>query len=365
MPNATSNNAPPPAAKLTNLDFRPPTLGGYRPKVGLIGCGGITGYHLDAYKNAGLQVVALCDLDPEKAKDRAKTYYPEAKILTNHLDLLADEEIEVVDVATHPKERVAIIRDALERRKHVLSQKPFVLDLNVGRDLVELAHSRDCRLAVNQNARWAPHFSLGRVAVEQGLLGDVFAVHMGCHWDHTWVAGTEFENIKHLVLYDYAIHWFDMVRCYLGGAEARRVFASTARAPGQSLMPSLLGQALIEFDDAQSTLSFDAAVNHGPLEETFVAGTNASFHSTGTGNNDQTCYLSIDGGTWSPELSGRWFPDGFQGTMSELVLAIEEGRPSQIDASDNLHSLALCFAAIHSAETGTPVRPYEVVRCPE
>lgn len=353
------------ATALANLDFRPPKLGKYRPKIGLIGCGGITGYHLEAYKNAGLEVVALCDLDSQRAKDRAAAYYPDAKICTNHLDLLADEEIEVVDIATHPSERVNIIRDTLQRRKHVLSQKPFVLDLDVGQELVDLAESRGCRLAVNQNARWAPHFSYGREAVQQGLLGDVFAVHMGCHWDHTWVKGTEFENIKHLVLYDYAIHWFDMVRCYLGGAQARRVFASTARVPGQTLMPNLLGQALIEFDDAQSTLSFDASVMHGPLEETFVGGTAASFHSTGTGNNDQTCYLSIDGGTWRPQLAGRWFPDGFQGTMSEFILAIEQKRPSQIDASDNLHSLALCFAAIHSAETGQPVRPFEVTRCPE
>ncbi len=280
----------------------------------------------------------------------------------SYTDLLAVDSIEVVDIATHPDGREIMIEAALLRRKHVLSQKPFVLDLDIGRKLADLADKQQCYLAVNQNGRWAPHFSCGRVAIEAGLLGQVFAVHMGCHWDHTWVQGTEFENVKHLVLYDYAIHWFDMVRCYLGGAKANRVFASTARIPGQTLMPALLGQALIEFEDAQSTLSFDAGVKQGPLEETYVAGTEGTFHSTGTGNQDQTVYITVDRGTWKPKLEGKWFPDGFHGTMGELLCSIEDKRICEISAHDNLHSLALCFAAIESAETGNAVKPGSVTR---
>ena len=49
-----------------------------------------------------------------------------------------------------------------------------------------------------------------------GHIGDVFGAHLSCHWDHTWTAGTEFENIRHLILYDYAIHWFDILRCFFG-----------------------------------------------------------------------------------------------------------------------------------------------------
>ncbi|GAB5405308.1 MAG: Gfo/Idh/MocA family oxidoreductase [Aureliella sp.] len=350
--------------QLAALPYKPISPRSYKPNIGLIGCGGITSHHLAAYKAAGFHVTALCDIDRAKAKKRADEYFPEAQIFESYTDLLADDSIEVVDIATHPAGREVMIEAALHRRKHVLSQKPFVLDLNVGRRLADLADARQCYLAVNQNGRWAPHFSCGRVAIEAGLLGRVFSVHMGCHWDHTWVEGTEFEKVKHLVLYDYAIHWFDMVRCYLGGAKAKQVFASTARVPGQKLMPALLGQALIEFEDAQSTLSFDAAVKHGQLEETFVAGTEGSFHSTGTGNQEQTAYITVEGGMWRPKLEGKWFPDGFHGTMGELLCAIEDNRTCRISADDNLHSLALCFAAIESAETGSPVKPGSVTRLP-
>jgi predicted dehydrogenase len=46
-------------------------------------------------------------------------------------------DIEVVDIATHPADRVPLLHAALNARKHVLSQKPFVLDLDEGERLVD------------------------------------------------------------------------------------------------------------------------------------------------------------------------------------------------------------------------------------
>ncbi len=349
---------------LAALNYLPATPQSYLPPIGLIGCGGITEYHLLAYKNAGFNVVALCDIDLDKAKQRAAEYFPDATCCSDYRELLCNDSIEVVDITTHPPQRPPIIEAALSAKKHVLSQKPFVLDLDVGERLIDVASKNDCYLVVNQNGRWAPHFSYARAAAQSGLLGDCFAAHMGCHWDHTWVAGTEFENVKHLVLYDYAIHWFDMIRCLLPGKEAKRVYASTARVVSQKLKPDLLGQTLIEFDGAQSTMSFDAALPHGPLEETFVGGTDGTVHSTGTGNQQQLLTVTTSAGKWTPSLQGKWFPDGFHGTMGELLCAIEENRECVLDARDNLKSLALCFAAIASAESGEPVTPGSVRSMP-
>ena len=56
------------------------------------------------------------------------------------------------------------------------------------------------KLAVNQNGRWAPHFSYIRHAIAAGLIGDVFAAHLAVHWNHNWIKGTHFENVRHIVL---------------------------------------------------------------------------------------------------------------------------------------------------------------------
>jgi len=52
-----------------------------------------------------------------------------------------------------------------------------------------------------------------------------------------------------------------------------------------------------------------------------------------------------------------WFPDGFHGTMGELLCAIKEKRRPQNNTEDNLKSLQLCFSACISADIGKPVDP--------
>ncbi len=75
--------------------------------------------------------------------------------------------------------------------------------------------------------------------------------------------------------------------------------------------------------------------------------------------------VNVASGSWTPKLVGKWFPDGFHGTMGELLCAIEEDRESTIDAKDNLHSLELCFAAIHSAETASRLFLARFARLPD
>lgn len=347
-----------------DIPFKPRDPARYRPNIGMIACGGITESHCRAYRSAGYNVVALCDLIEDRARLRQEVFYPDAQVTTDYADLLARADIDVVDIATHPEERAQIIEDALSAGKHVLSQKPFVLDLNVGRRLADLADRKGVRLAVNQNGRWAPHLSYMRVAVKEGLIGDLIAIHMSIHWDHTWTVGTRFEEIDDLVLYDFGIHWFDYVRHLLGQRGWTRVIATRARAIGQQARPPMLAQCLIETDGAQVSLTFDAHVKHGSLDQTIIAGTRGTLFSTGPDLSHQQVTLITPNGVSSPYLEGEWFPIGFHGSMSELLCAIEEDREPINSARDNLQSLDLCFAAIHSAHTGRPAAPGAVARLP-
>ena len=139
------------------------------------------------------------------------------------LRFLADDTIDVVDITPYPEVRGPMIEAALQAGKHVLSQKPFVLDLDEGARLADLADAQGVKLAVNQNGRWSPHMAWMRAAVQAGLVGEVLSCHTSAHWDHTWVAGTEFDRIEDLVLYDFGIHWFDFVASIMPGARAKRL----------------------------------------------------------------------------------------------------------------------------------------------
>jgi predicted dehydrogenase len=337
-----------------DLPYRPPDPATYKPAIGLIGCGMITEYHLKAYKAAGYNIVALCDCRDAKAIERKKQFYPEAAIYTDHRALLRRDDIEVVDIATHPGERVALIEDALRAGKHVLSQKPFVADLDVGERLCDLADKAGRKLAVNQNGRWAPHWSYLRQLVANGFLGDVRGAELSVYWDHNWTAGTPFDQVRHLVLYDFGIHWFDILTQFFPRATPVRVFATTRHAPGQRSKPDLMARAVIDFDNAQAALSFDGSTSARPIDTTSLVGSEGRAKSVGPDLNDQTVTVSIAEGAASPDLAGTWFTSGFHGTMAELLSAIEENRTPNNNARDNLKSLALCFAALTSADTGRP-----------
>lgn len=364
---ASSDPSPPLSstlARFENVSYLPEDPQDRSIPIGLIGCGGITAHHLQAYSAAGYNVVALADIDRDRAEIRRELYYPEASVYESHLDLLARDDVAVVDIATHTDVRSALIEDALRARKHVLSQKPFVLDLDVGQRLVDLADRQQVLLAVNQNGRWAPHFSFARSAIEQGLLGDLLSANLTVHWDHTWVEGTPFEKIHHLILYDYAIHWFDIVSCFFAQGQAERVYATVQPTRVQTLAPPLLAQANLQFPDGAASLFFNAETHFGQENRMFLSGSEATVQSTGPSEREQTVTVSTDGGQFVPRLYGSWFPDGFHGTMGELLCSIEQKRQPSIDAARNLHSLELCFAAVASAESGEPMKPGSVRRLP-
>ena len=346
------------------LPYQPPMPRAYRPKIGLIGCGGITSYHLEAYRRMGLEVVALCDLTEENAEARRKEFYPDAMVCTDYQELLARDDIGVIDAATHPAERAPILEDAIAAGKHLLSQKPFVTDLDAGAALVHDAEARGVRLAVNQNGRWAPHFSYMRHAIAAGLIGEVSSIEMAVHWDHNWVAGTPFDALPHVLFYDFAIHWFDIVQCFMGGQRARSIYAVTRRGAGQRAKPPLVGSASVTYDHAIATLHFAGSTPHGAVDRTVITGTKGTLRSQGPDLNDQCVTLHTAEGAARPQLEGTWFTSGFEGCMGELLCAIEEERAPYNSAAHNLASLELAFAAMASAERGAPVE-IGTVRRPE
>jgi predicted dehydrogenase len=340
-----------------DLPYQPCNPKTYNPPIGLIGCGGISSQHLNAYKHAGFNVVALCDRNESKVRARQEQFFPEAFVTTDYHEILQRDDIEIVDITPHPADRIPIIEDAIAAGKHILSQKPFVTDLDEGERLIELANKRGVKLAVNQNGRWSPHFSYIRTAIQAGLIGEVVSVNFTLHWDHNWIIGTHFENIHDLVLYDFGVHWFDLAACFFAPREARQVYASTVRGIGQRAKPPMLASAMIEFDDGIATLHFNASVTHGQEDRTYVAGTKGSLVSVGPSLSEQTVTLYTDAGFAKPELQGTWFLQGFHGTMAELLCAIEENREPVNNARENLRGLELCFAAIDSAAKGMPQVP--------
>jgi predicted dehydrogenase len=130
------------------------------------------------------------------------------------------------------------------------------------------------------------------------------------------------------------------------------VYATVARSATQTIAPPLLAQVAINFASAQASLVFDAHTQHGRIDRSLIVGSQGMIKSEGMSTETQRVELITAAGIARPKLKGAWFPDGFHGTMGELLCAIEERREPSHGARNNLASLALCFAAVASAERG-------------
>jgi predicted dehydrogenase len=339
-----------------DLPYQPPMPRSYRPRIALVGAGGISAAHLAAYRDCGFDVAVICNRTLSKAEARRDEYFPSAEATDNIQRTLTRDDVAVVDITPHPAERYAMIETALRAGKHVLSQKPFVLDLDAGAHLADLADRSGVLLAINQNGRWAPHLSWMREAVKAGVIGSVHGCDVSIHWDHGWIGGTSFEDIDDLILYDFAVHWFDFLASLIGN-RATSVYAVKARAAHQGVRPPLLAQATVAFDGGQATLVFDGATRFGAEDRTVVSGSDGTVCSRGPDLGTQEVILTTAAGVARPRLEGTWFKDGFAGTMGALLKSIEDGTRPIHNARGNLDALAIVFAAIASARRGVPVAP--------
>ena len=344
-------------------DYRPRFPPGYRPGIGIIGCGAIVREaHLPAYEKYGVDVVGVYDVAPEAARSLAEDFAV-GQVFGELDDLLADPEIEVVDIATRPPDRVPLIRAALEAGKHVLAQKPLALDVTSAREVVELADRLGLKLAVNQNGRWAPPWRVATLLLEDGVIGDVVAVTHLYDSSFRFLVGTHFDQMEHCVLYDYSVHWLDITRCWLESKEVVGVRARDYRTPNQPPEGKTPWGAWVEVEYADGTSALIRAVGgsatsrvakhfwiHG--EEDVIRGSVLAGSSV---------ELERDRVFTRFDLEGEWYPDGFAGTMGELLCAVAEEREPFNSARHNLTSLQMTLAACRSASEGSrPVALDEV-----
>src|ERR1700733_5017904 len=132
-----------------HLDYKPKLPRRLDRGIGIIGAGGIINYaHLPAYKKAGFRVAGITDQNREAAERTAKDHgIP--KVYASIDELLADRDIEVVDIAIYPAGQLEIVERASRAGKHMLCQKPFSNEYAKAIRSVEAAEAAKVKIAVN------------------------------------------------------------------------------------------------------------------------------------------------------------------------------------------------------------------------
>lgn len=146
-------------------------------RLAVIGCGGWGSNHVRSA--GGLQDAALsvvCDAS-ERARGRAQSLAPLARQVADADDVFKDPDIDAVIIASPAHTHAGLARAALEAGKHVLIEKPFVLDPADGEPLVAVAAERGQVLMVGHLLRFHPYFRRLENLVQTGDLGKVQYVY--------------------------------------------------------------------------------------------------------------------------------------------------------------------------------------------
>ncbi len=127
--------------------------------------------------NPGFELYAVW----ERSSKNASKKYPHIKSFDTYEDMLADASIELVIVNTPNSTHFNYTKMALEAAKHVIVEKPFVINSPEGKILIELAKQKDKKIFVYHNRRWDSDFKTVKKVADEKLLGDI--VEAEIHYD--------------------------------------------------------------------------------------------------------------------------------------------------------------------------------------
>ncbi|HQL88583.1 MAG TPA: Gfo/Idh/MocA family oxidoreductase [Lentisphaeria bacterium] len=147
-------------------------------KIGIIGAGTIGSVHADAYaKVADAEVVALCDILPERLKEKAARHQI-AKTYATHQLLLADPSIDAVSVCVPNCAHAPIAIDAFKAGKHVLLEKPMTMNAKLGRDICKARDAAGKLLQMGMVRRQSPEAEVIQQAIAKGRLGGIYQINI-------------------------------------------------------------------------------------------------------------------------------------------------------------------------------------------
>lgn len=117
-----------------------------------------------------------CDINTAQL-EKVKRDYPQIQITTEYKNLLTDDEIQALVIATPAPMHYIHAREALEAGKHVFVEKPLALKVNEAENLVRLSGKVNRKLMVGHLLLYHPAVKKLKELIDQGELGDIYYIY--------------------------------------------------------------------------------------------------------------------------------------------------------------------------------------------
>ena len=309
--------------------------------VGLVGFG-MAGrvFHAPVIERVpGLRLTTIV----QRTGDTAASLHPDARVVRSVDELLADERIRLVVIATPNASHADLARCCLEAGRHVVVDKPFAVSSAQAAPLADVARRSERLLTVFHNRRWDGDFLTVRRVIEQHACGRVVLVESRFERFRPKLKGVWRERAEPGggILFDLGPHLIDQAVVLFG------------------LPDAVTGDVRIERDDAVADDAFDLTLHYPGLRVLLRASVLASapgprFVVRGTAGSYVKYHLDpqearlADGGSsagefWDQEPRERW------GTLTRATDAGTQSQALPTEAGD----YRLFYANLRDAIRGT------------
>lgn len=336
-------------------------------RIAIIGCGFISYAHIKGWIGNGCDVVAVCDIDTNRAEQRAKEFNIK-KTYSDYKEMLDKEDIDIIDIATPVFTHKELIIACAVKKINILCEKPFVNNLEDGRYLVKLCEKNECKLMICQTYRWHPWYEQIKKELDSGIIGRPYYANIMQRVCFDIPIGKDakialledqpfYENVEMLMLLEQGCHYIDAFRFFFGEPVA-------VQAHIDYISPFVKGDdmavVLIKFKDMVAVLEDLWCTNaQEKTSVTFVQGKKGSINFEGTAGSaphrtKKTGGLEIslmDGTRYVREMNAEdYYARSFEKLQKHFIDCIIDDKEPTTSGKDNLKTLEIAFKAYEASK---------------
>jgi len=356
-------------------------------RIAIVGCGRISDLHALGYRGlAGARIVAVCDTNGKRAREKAEAWGV-ARVYTDYKKLLADPEVDLVELLVPHHLHAPMTVAACQAGKHVSVQKPMALTVSEAEQMIQAAEQAGVVLRVFENFVFYPPHVRAKEMIDAGEIGEpqMLRLHVSTGQSETaWKVPLgawlwRFNEGKcggGPLIFDHGYHLFSLARYLMG--EVERVYAWMDTSPVGGAIPRQVAEL-----DAPATIMFQfkSPRRYGVLD--FAHTPNMVMDSIYYADDDRVEVIGDRGILFVnrctartvdlPELmmfrDGKTMPiavdrvewhDSFVDCTRHLIGVLREGGRPVLGGAAGKAVLQFTLAAHISAREGREVRPDEV-----
>lgn len=324
-----------------------------RLRVALVGCGLISLYHLRAWQAAGAEIVALCDVDMEKAEARG-VEFGVTRLHSDAAEMFAQGGFDIVDIAASVGAHAPVARMAADHGVHIMCQKPLTETVAEAEELIAYVGDR-VRFMVHENYRFRPHYMTVRRWIAEDRIGAVRHAQISCRGSGLCARDGDvpflierqpyLSGFRRNLVFETMIHHLDVLRCLCGPL---KVVSARLNRLADGLPGEDTAAILLEGNDGFIATADGCLVAPGypPLhgDRLEVIGSKGTIVM----ELNRTYLVGAEESVEEVDLLGR-YQECFDTVMAGFVQGLREETAFETDRLDNLETLRLMESVYQAA----------------